>query len=210
MANAGGFSMARVLLLPLGLLTLILVGHSPAAPAPKPKPRGAEALLYVKRVPGRTNEQQAEIRKQVRYHLSFGLDQWMFSPDTELPGLKEPTSISNRAKWQSENVQLAWVEDTGVLRLSCRAGWPRERALFVNNAVKHIIASYEEHKKGVKMHLASIENLAKALSTDLKTDNAPVTRRALEGVSKKIPQLQRSITDLSEIVILDLADVPPR
>jgi hypothetical protein len=198
--------MTRGLLLPLVLLTLILVGHSPAAPAPKPKPGGAEALLYIKRVPGRTDKEQAKIRQDVRYHLIFGLDQWILKPDTEIPGLKGPFSVPERLKWRSENIQVTWAEDTGVLRITCRAGWPRDQAEFVNNAVKHGIAWYERQKQSVKRGLLVEENIIKGFGS---VENQK-SKELVEDAKKAMARDQRTLVDLSEIVVLDLAEVPPR
>ncbi len=200
--------MTRCLLLALSLPTLSLVGQSPAlpAPAPKPRPKGAEALLYIKRVPGRTDKEQGEIRQKVRYLLIFGLREWILEPDTRIPGLEGPFSTPKRLKWRNENVQLTWVEDTGVLRITCQAGTPREQAIFVNKAVEHAIAFYEQEKKGRKEQLASKERSLRRL----RPSDDPKSKKMVADCLKDISTLQKIITDLSEIVVLDLAEVPPK
>jgi hypothetical protein len=208
MVRIRSFSMTRGLLLTLALLGFSLVGHSPAAPAPtpKPKPKGAVALLYIKRVPGRTDKEQAKIRQKVRSFLIAGLDEWMLRPETEIPGLKGPFSVSERMNWREKNVHLTWLEDTGVLRITCLAGTPREQAEVVNNAVKQGIAFYEEQKTGRKRHLRMMEKTVK----DLGSSNVPKDQEVVEDALKRIPGMQQQIADLSEIVVLDLAEVPPK
>jgi hypothetical protein len=188
--------MRRGLLLCFAMLTLSLVGHSPAAPAPtpKPKPKGAEALLYIKRVPGRTDKEQEEIRRRIRLWLIDAVDQWITQPGTEIPGLKRVsgTAMAGQVlKWRQDNVSFTWVEDTGMIRITCLAGTPREQAGFVNNAVKQGIAFYEEQKESRKRNLRMKE-------------------KVVADALKRIPRMQQQLADLSEIVILDLAEVPPK
>ena len=208
--------MARSMSLVLGFVGLSLVAHSPAAPAPtpKPKPKGAEALLYVKRVPGRTDKEQAEIRRVVRYHLLFGFHKWMNRPETKIPGLEGPFSTIERAKWEDKNVQFTWVEDTWVLRITCRAGTPCEQAEFVNNAVKHSVAWYEQHKERLKDYVATNKDAIGKIEMTFRWEDNPKViernREDIEDLSKGISKVQRLIADLSEIVILDLAEVPPK
>ena len=198
--------MTRGLLHTLVLLALALVGHSPAAPAPKPKSKGAEALLYIKRVPGRTDKEQAEIRQTVRRLLISDLVGWIQDPQTEIPGAKEPLPAKERSKWQSQYVQWSWVEDTGVFRISCQAGTPREQAIFVNKAVKHAVAFYEQQKKGRKKQLASREKTVR----NLGSSHEPKDKELVAQFQKDISKLQKSIADLSEVVVLDLAEVPTK
>jgi hypothetical protein len=98
------------------------------------------------------------------------------------------------------------VEDTGVLRLTCRAGTPREQAVFVNNAIKHGIAYYEDQKKSVKLRIFVEEKTIR----DLGSLDMPESKRSVEDSRKLIPGLQQFLADLSEVVVLDLAEVPPK
>jgi hypothetical protein len=211
---AGGenrrFPMARSMLLVLGLVGLSLAGLSPAAPAPapKPKPKGAEALFYVKRVPGKTEKEQAEIRQVIRYHLMNGLDQWILEPTTEIPGLKEklkgPEVVGQLINWREQNVRVTWMEGTGVLRITCSAGTLREQAVFVNNAVKHCPFVYERQKELTKMGLIMFENLAESMRS------TPDPHGARKDFLNQAAKYRDKLACLSEIIVLDLAEVPPR
>jgi hypothetical protein len=71
--------MIRGMLLVLGLVGHLLCRDLQSAPAPTEVEGTTEALLYVKRVPGKTDKEQAAIREGVLRHFRVGLDQWNFA-----------------------------------------------------------------------------------------------------------------------------------
>jgi hypothetical protein len=195
--------MVRGMLLVVGLVGCLFASELQAAPAPasESKAEVAEALLYLKRLPGKTAEEQAASRAHVLRRFRIAMDDLVLKPDTQLPGFKGPDGVRERLVWSADNVKLGYLEDTGVLRITCRGGTARERAAFVNATVKACLAAYEEQKAQMRRGIEISQEF-------IKTSTAPGAARARADALARIRAREAFLARMPEITILDLAALP--
>lgn len=192
---------ARGLVLKCLFLTLatLICSDAETAPAPPPNPKrkDTEALLYLKRVRDKTDQEQAAIRQSVLDLLRVRLALWLYRPETEIPELTGAFSIRERGAWVSKHLKLAYVEDTGVLRITCSGGTPREQAIFVNKVVEQCLVSYADRKKDLLGSIASFQ----AIVEQPTTGNEQEQKERADALNK-VKSLQKQLADLPELIRL--------
>jgi hypothetical protein len=208
--------MIRGMLLVLGLVGHLLCRDLQSAPAPTEVEGTTEALLYVKRVPGKTDKEQAAIREGVLRHFRVGLDQWILTPKVELRGLPpdlEPYSVPKRLAWTARNVRFSYVEDTGVLRITCRGLNQEVRDAFLNVAVKACLAEYEKQKKEMRRALGifqrQADHFAKNLTVEPQIPNLKEQwQRGRDSALAQVKARQAQLAAMPEVLVLDLSSPP--